>query len=184
MVLCFFFFGQGFCVSFCFWFCVISFVFFQGFFPQVPMFVKEFFFFQKKKVFFSNFLFMRLVFPQSDCSLFQVRLMFCFVFSKKKRVFFFSKEFSFLFKGFFFFRKIFFCKVCFQASSFSKLFFQVFLFSIFFQCFLASFFFPNLFASKLFHKMKVFFFSKVFSTKKEFFRKKITHQRGKGFQKK
>ena len=96
---CVFFFGQGFCVSSCFWFCVISFLTlgFASCFLGVLFFKGLFFFFKffstgshvcqrvfssKKKVFFSNFLFIRLFFFQSDCSLFQGSLMFCFVFSK------------------------------------------------------------------------------------------------------
>ena len=56
------------------------------------MFVEEFFF--KKKISSQTFVFIRLVFPQSDCSLFQRRL-FCFFFFKKKGVFFFRKSLVF-----------------------------------------------------------------------------------------
>ena len=109
-------------------------------------------FFQKKKVFFSNFLFMRLVFPQSDCSLFQVRLMFCFVFFKKKGSFF-PKEFSFLFKGFFFFSKDFLLQGLFSSVFFFQTFFFKFFCSpYFFNIFLPVFFFQIFLLQSFFTK--------------------------------
>ena len=155
VVLCFFFFWPRVLCFFlllvwCYFFC-----FFSRFFSTGSHVWQRVFFSKKKKGFLLK-LFVhevgfspkRLFFISSE-----IDVLFCFF---KKKGSFFSKEFSFLFKGFFF-SNDFLLQGLFSSVFFFQTCYSLFLFSIFFQCFLASFYFPNLFASRFFRKMKVFF---------------------------